>query len=274
MKYFEQLVFNTHGDIAQSRGVAHRGEFKGYYGIQYNHAGRVWLSRGGEVPQLAAGPHVFITYPGVDFEYGAPPGESRHHCFVCFSGSLIQRFIDGGLLELERKNPLIPIIYSEHFYAVFCRLRQLLRQPGGQLQPRAAHLLEDLLLQIQEQPGARGKINAYCEKELQNLCERIARKPLEKWDFAAEARRLSVSYPHFRRLFREVAGCAPNQFVIEAKLNLAERLLEDGVMPIAEVAHACGFADEFYFSRLFKRHRLISPSALRNSTRRLPQGAN
>ncbi len=263
MKYFEQLVFNTHGDIPESRGISYRGEFRGYYGIQYNHAGKVWLSRNGEPPQLAEGPQVFITYPGVEFEYGAPPGEFRHHCFVCFSGSLIQRFIEGGLLELERKNPLIPIIYSEHFYSVFCRLHQLLRQPGGQLQPRAAHLLEDLLLQIQEQPGAGMRVNAFCEQELRKLCARVAQEPLTEWNFALEARKLSISYPHFRRLFREVAGCAPHQFLIEAKLNLAEHLLAEGVMPIADVAHACGFADEFYFSRLFKRHRLISPSALR-----------
>ena len=87
------------------------------------------------------------------------------------------------------------------------------------------------------------------------------------WHFEDEARKLSISYSHFRRLFREVAGCAPNQFLISARLSYAENMLEDGVLPIAEVAHRCGFADEFYFSRLFKKHRMISPSVLRSSNR-------
>ena len=265
MEYYEKLVFNTYGEIPASTGVSHRGEFRGYYGLQYNHSGTLFLSRGGEAQVVATGPHAFITYPGVSFDYGAPAGKSRHHCYICFSGSLVQRFIDGNLLELERKNPLIPIVNFERFYAVFSKLHQLLRRPGGQLQPRAAWMLEDLLLQLQEQPGARMHVNAFCERELKNLCETIARQPLEKWDFAEEARKLSISYSHFRRIFREVAGCAPNQFLIEAKLNMAEKLLEEGVMPIAEVAHECGFPDEFYFSRLFKHHRLISPFALRAS---------
>ena len=94
--------------------------------------------------------------------------------------------------------------------------------------------------------------------------EKIMRQPLLNWSFEDEARRLSVSYSHFRRLFREVAGCAPNQFLIEARLSYAERLLENGVLPVAEVARRCGFNDEFYFSRLFKKHRMISPSAVRN----------
>ena len=68
-------------------------------------------------------------------------------------------------------------------------------------------------------------------------------------------------------MFREVAGCAPNQFLIEARLSYAERMLENGVLSIAEVAHRCGFPDEFYFSRLFRKHRLISPSDFRGSFR-------
>ena len=265
MKYYESLVFNTYGDIPVSQGISHRGGFRGYYGIQYNHSGSLIFARGTEQPVSAEGPHAFFTYPGPDFYYGAPPGKQRHHCFVCFSGSLIRRFIQGGLLELNRKNPLIQVVHSERFYAVFQKLNHLIEQPGGAMQPRAAWMLEDLLLQLQEQPGARIKVNAFCEHELQLLREKIMRQPLLEWNFEDESRRLSVSYSHFRRLFREVAGCAPNQFLIEARLSYAEQLLKNGTLPIAEVAHRCGFPDEFYFSRLFKKHRMIPPSVLRNS---------
>ena len=267
MKYYEKLVFNTHGDLPISQGVSHTGCFRGYYGIQYNHSGSRFFARNDEQPVTVEGPHAFFTYPGTDFYYGAPPGKHRHHCFICFSGTLIRRFISGGLLELNRKNPLIQVVYSERFYSVFSKLNQLISQPGGSMQPRAAWMLEDLLLQLQEQPGVRVHVNAFCERELQLLREKILRQPLLDWSFPDEARKLSVSYSHFRRLFREVAGCAPNQFLIEARLTYAEQMLENGVLSIAEVAHRCGFTDEFYFSRLFKKHRMISPSALRISSK-------
>ncbi len=265
MKYYEKLVFNAHGDIPQSRGISHTGCFRGYYGIQYNHSGTLFLSRGRESPVTVEGPHAFFTFPGPSFVYGSPPGCQRHHCYICFSGTLIRRFISGGLMELGRKNPLIQIVHSERFYSVFSKLNQLIGESGGAVQPRAAWMLEDLLLQLQEQPGAGIRINAFCEHELQILREKIREQPLRNWDFEAEAKRLSISYSHFRRLFREVAGCAPNQFLIEARLSYAEPLLEKGVLSIAEVAHRCGFPDEFYFSRLFKKHRMISPSSMRSS---------
>ena len=263
MKYYEKLVFNTRGDIPVSQGIAHKGGFKGYFGIQYNHSGTLMLARGGEPAVTVEGSYAFFTFPGPDFYYGAPPGKQRHHCFVCFSGSLIRRFISGGLLDLNRKNPLIQVVHSERFYSVFRKLNQLIGLPGGALHPRAAWMLEDLLLQLQEQPGAGIKVNAYCEHELQLLREKIMRQPLLNWSFEDEAGKLSISYSHFRRLFREVVGCAPNQFLIEARLSYAEQMLKNGFLPIAEVAHRCGFPDEFYFSRLFKKHRMISPSSLR-----------
>jgi len=266
MKYYEKLVFNTHGDLPISQGVSHTGCFKGYYGIQYNHSGTLFFARGNEQPVTVEGSYAFFTCPGMDFTYGAPPGKQRHHCYICFSGTLIRRFISGGLLELNRRNPLIQVVYSERFYSVFHKLDQLISQPGGSLQPRAAWMLEDLLLQLQEQPGNRIRVNAFCEHELLELREKILRQPLLNWNFPDEARKLSISYSHFRRLFREVAGCAPNQFLIEARISYAEQMLENGVLSIAEVAHRCGFADEFYFSRLFKKHRMISPSALRISS--------
>ena len=267
MNYFDGIFFNTYGDVPRCPVINRGKTFDGYFGIQYNHSGSLFFARGSEPPVTVEGPHAFFTYPGIDFYYGAPPGEYRHHCFICFSGTLIRRFISGGLLELNRKNPLIPVVYSERFYSVFHKLHQLISQPGGSKQPRAAWMLEDLLLQLQEQPGVRIHVNAFCERELQQLREKILHQPLLNWNFPDEAGKLSISYSHFRRLFREVAGCAPNQFLIEARLRYAEQMLENGVLPIAEVAHRCGFSDEFYFSRLFKKHRMITPSALRISSK-------
>lgn len=263
MKYFETLVFNTHGDYPQSKGVSHVGTFRDYYGIQYNHSGKLFLAVGNDPPVTVEGPYAFITCPGIEFNYGSPGNEFRHHCFLCFSGTLVDRFLKGGLLLPRHKNALIPIVHSERFYSTFSSLHQVLAHPGGTNLPRTAWMLEDLLLQLQEQPGIRSRINAFCEHRIHQLQEEIRLHPQHPWDFEEEAGRLSISYSHFRRIFREVTGSAPNQYLIGAKLNLAEKLLRDTVLPMDKVAHQSGFPDEFYFSRLFKKHRNISPSACR-----------
>jgi len=72
MKYYEKLVFNTHGDLPTAQGISRSGTFQGYYGIQYNHSGTLLFSRGGEPPVTVEGAYAFFTYPGPTFLYGAP----------------------------------------------------------------------------------------------------------------------------------------------------------------------------------------------------------
>ncbi|MBT3379195.1 MAG: helix-turn-helix domain-containing protein [Lentisphaerae bacterium] len=65
------------------------------------------------------------------------------------------------------------------------------------------------------------------------------------------------------QLFREQVGAAPLQYIAEKRVQLAERMLLNPSMTIGEVAHALGFSSANYFSRFFKKHCGVSPSASR-----------
>jgi AraC-like DNA-binding protein len=73
------------------------------------------------------------------------------------------------------------------------------------------------------------------------------------------AGRCSMSPSRFLRAVREAYGYSPKEVILREKLALACQLLERGT-PVGEVASACGFADRYYFSRVFRLHRGIPPS--------------
>lgn len=60
------------------------------------------------------------------------------------------------------------------------------------------------------------------------------------------------------RKFKKIIGDAPKKYIIKTKLNLARNLLQQDVT-IKETAFNCGFNDELYFSRIFKKYLKISP---------------
>lgn len=62
------------------------------------------------------------------------------------------------------------------------------------------------------------------------------------------------------RKFAEVFGTTPKQYLIRLRLDMAKGLLETG-LPVKQVAAACGFDDELYFSRLFKKKEGRPPTA-------------
>ena len=68
---------------------------------------------------------------------------------------------------------------------------------------------------------------------------------------------MGTSHRQFRRLFQQVTGLAPQQYLIHLRLNEAKRLL--GTLTVAEVAARVGFSDSFYFSRLFKAKMGVAP---------------
>ena len=96
---------------------------------------------------------------------------------------------------------------------------------------------------------------------------RIASQPGLPWDFAEEARKLGVSYAHFRRLFRDFFGVPPGAYLLESRIQQAAVLLAHTRAPVADIAQECGFADEFYFSRIFKKYRRMAPKHYRETFR-------
>lgn len=71
-----------------------------------------------------------------------------------------------------------------------------------------------------------------------------------------------MSEYHFYRLFKQVQGISPMQYIIKKRLEKAKHLIAQQQMPINEVALHTGFTDVFSFSKMFKKHFQMSPSTL------------
>ena len=61
-----------------------------------------------------------------------------------------------------------------------------------------------------------------------------------------------LSAPHFRRMFRRYTGHSPLEFILAERIAGAKALLIRGAS-IKQAAQEMGFADRFYFMRLFKK---------------------
>jgi AraC family transcriptional regulator len=81
----------------------------------------------------------------------------------------------------------------------------------------------------------------------------------EPIDLEAAAERAGWSAFHFLRVFAGVIGATPHQFLINARLRRAARLLADDDRAITDVALEVGFADLSNFVRTFRRAAGVSP---------------
>ncbi|WP_192035619.1 GlxA family transcriptional regulator [Halomonas sp. YLGW01] len=74
---------------------------------------------------------------------------------------------------------------------------------------------------------------------------------------------LEVSWRRLDRLFLRQLGTSPQRAYLARRLGHAHRLLRETRHSVMEIALACGFGSASSFTRAFRRHHGLTPSALR-----------
>jgi AraC family transcriptional regulator len=96
---------------------------------------------------------------------------------------------------------------------------------------------------------------------------RIDARSHEQLDLETLARETGVSAFHFLRLFANVLGVTPHQYLVRSRLRHAAQLLADDAQSITEIALAVGFNDLSNFVRTFHRAAGVSPGRFRDAAR-------
>ena len=97
------------------------------------------------------------------------------------------------------------------------------------------------------------------------------KNPQKKHTVAELARLCGYSPGRFSHLYKQLYGMTPMQNVLEARIEMAKRLLAYGGMAVGDVAEACGFQNIYYFSRCFKERTGTSPSSIAKAQTAMPQ---
>lgn len=80
------------------------------------------------------------------------------------------------------------------------------------------------------------------------------------------AYKLAVSERQLYRKTKEIVHLTPNKYIRVLKLHKAKKLIEDFVYnSVSQVAYEVGFADVYYFSRIFTQQYGVSPKELMTS---------
>lgn len=258
--YFDGLEFSLCCCSPRHRGDIHH--VASFYGVQFNCSGGFFLRiNRGEVIH-ADQPCVFITHPGVFYEYGNWKTPTRSHNFLCFFGPRVERYLETGLLPVNDRKPLIPVAEPGKFLELMQDVIALLHA-SRITPPRAVLKLEELLLMLHEMNSPSSSVPHHRRDSLTELMETIRNHPEKTYDFDGFAASHGMNPEYFRRLFKAQSGLPPLQFQIRCRMRKAADLLTGTGLPIKEICRLCGIESEFYFSRLFKNTFRVAPGEYR-----------
>ena len=90
-----------------------------------------------------------------------------------------------------------------------------------------------------------------------------------KMDIEDLANVVALSRSHFSRAFKRTLGFSPMEYVVVRRVERAKAMISGTREPLAEVALACGFADQAHLNRRFRDIVGISPGRWRRSNAQL-----
>lgn len=79
-------------------------------------------------------------------------------------------------------------------------------------------------------------------------------------DIASE---LGLTQVQFTRRFKKSTGILPIDYLTALRIQKVQKLLLDSDMTLVQIAGQCGFENEFYLSRVFKKRIQMTPSSYR-----------
>ena len=97
-------------------------------------------------------------------------------------------------------------------------------------------------------------------KALAFIRENISRGELSRDEVARHA---GISPSQLSRLLKERTGRSFTDLLRRSRVDLACELLADPDLPLAEIAAACGFCDQSYFTRVFQELKNMTPGQFR-----------
>lgn len=99
---------------------------------------------------------------------------------------------------------------------------------------------------------------------LKLLCENNHYLQLDQLEDLSEV--FHYSYAYLSRLFKKRTGVSLNKYIIEKRLELSKRLIENNDdMSITQIAELSGFSDRRNFLRAFSAYVNMSPSEYKAS---------
>ncbi|MFZ9681696.1 MAG: helix-turn-helix domain-containing protein [Cephaloticoccus sp.] len=229
--------------------------------LQYTLTGRGRLRVGAVERDVLPGQAMLLHFPD-DNHYWLPADSSEwSFLFVCLHGrelSRLWRIVESRLGPWATLAPDAP--------AVSVAVRLIGAALRGEIDSafRASTFAYEQVMALAAEartPRPTGTVNDAIERA-RIYAEQNVHLPLTVDALAGQA---GLSRFHFSRLFAAQHGLPPAAWLVEQRVREAARLLRGTRLPLKDIAARCGFPNENYLCRVFRRHSGMPPGSYRRS---------
>lgn len=207
---------------------------------------------------------LFVTRPGLVYRCRHAEQYPSDVCLsVLYNAASVQEFRSDGRRGYWHNLDRIVLRPTNRLRYLYLRLVRSLEIHAG---PMAWESLSgDLLAALDEHRESRArKLHSdrqltWYEDRVEGARDLLETRYAEDHSLSSLGRTVGMSPFHFARVFRELTGVSPHQYLLRIRLARAAERLCDGET-VTTTCYGCGFSNLSHFIRSFRRAFGVSPS--------------
>lgn len=208
----------------------------------------------------------FLIEPGFCNLYFADQHDPWEYIWLEFGGLRAREFLETA--GLSHAQPVYRPDTAEHGQMVLEEMFAILHNSENSPLNQIGHLylFMDLLIRssLSRKQLQGGRLSEFYARETISFIEQYYNQNITVLDMA---KRCSLDRSYFGKIFKEVVGQSPQEFLIQYRMAKAAEALTITDRPIGDIGVSVGYQNLLHFSRAFKNVYGISPREYRQKNR-------
>lgn len=256
-----RLRFYNGGNLTSAGGFIHQRRTMECFVLIYVLSGCLNLSVGGREHTVQGGEWILMK-PGAEHSGTAPSESELSYLWAHFS-------TEEPLTEAGEPPENFSLILQEHGTAASQRVSLLFRQlvdcsRREMYTPRMAECaLEMLLTEMTQEYLDRLRGHSPLPPLIADINEWILVNCHRQLSVKMIAEEFHYNPEYLSALYKKETGQTLTSSVNKARIDISKKLLSDSSVSIKEAAFSCGFTDEKYYMRIFRRTEGMTPMQYR-----------
>ena len=255
--------------LSEKRPMIHQRRTLDSFVLIYGVSGTLHISDGGREYDVSPNDYLILAagreHIGTAY---SPPGISYYWCHFYLRGDYELLCRESERLVLGNKGEhSIPMFghcnNSSRMHLLFHQLMDCSRTPTEFSGPMCQSFLDIILMELMSSGCEPERMQSRADATVANILEWIRINAAGIRGVDDVARYFGYNSEYLTTLIKRVTGKTTVDHINESRILLARELLRTTDAKLREIAERCGYTDEKYFSRVFKRLCDISPSEFR-----------
>lgn len=196
---------------------------------------------------------TYFLQVGTKHHYFSDKENPWKKIFINISGSLLDSLIEG--YDLKYIYYFKGLDLSKEMYSIFT----LAKENKEDCTEEIICILNRIFLKMRDNV----KVIDYTSDMAEKMKEYLRNNAASKFKMEKLCKYISRSESQTIKIFKEAYGITPYAYFLNKKIKLAKDMLLNTNLSVKQIANNLSFADEYYFSNVFKQKTGISPTKYR-----------